>query len=130
MKLRDLTLSNIKGFIQGYLGYWFDSSEYKYHQLIHRLNGVNPQCLINKACVHCGCDMPQKLYDNRECEEGCYTEAIDYKVWKSISADEEYQKQFYQIETNVMIKLSKNNIPYEIIYVRNKGINEGRIKLL
>jgi hypothetical protein len=85
-----LTLSNIKGFLQGNIRSFLQDVEIlkpKEHikeQAIWRLHQVaekSPECLKQEKCIFCGCSTAEKVFEDRECKEGCYPEMKNELDW-------------------------------------------------
>lgn len=43
---------------------------------------ANPACMENKACLKCGCTLPNLLYADKKCGGDCYTALTSKKEWK------------------------------------------------
>jgi len=105
-----ITIPNIKGFLQGnarmFMSQYF-SFKLPVHmdeQIFYRFSIMNEECLKNKACVHCGCAMPNKAFEDRACEASCYPEMKDEKDWdlfkqdNKINIDDVYDHAFHKLE--------------------------------
>lgn len=73
MNLKDITLSNIKKFIQGNTRYFGESwgivkPEIK-EQVAWRATHCS-DCIEQGKCVYCGCKVPGKWYVNESCNKG------------------------------------------------------------
>lgn len=85
-----INLPNIKGFIQGN----FRKLVNDFGDLLEphikkeaewRLNQVkekSPECFNQDKCVHCGCQVSAKVFEDRGCEQGCYPEMMDKEEWE------------------------------------------------
>ena len=87
-----ITLSNIKGFIQGnFRKILNDFGELPNHikeQAIWRLNLVkekSPECYNTDKCVKCGCQVSAKVFEDRPCESkpSCYPEMMTKEQWEN-----------------------------------------------
>lgn len=85
-----LSLSNIKGFLQGNIRSFLSDvdvlapEEYIKEQTIWRLHQISiksPECL-NSSCIYCGCDTASKVFEDRECKSGCYPEMMNKEEWE------------------------------------------------
>jgi hypothetical protein len=103
VKLNKINFKNIKGFIQGWYRYLRYIAVYKKHysnirgfsqaletqdhiteQALWRLDQVrlkSPLCLREDGCVKCGCTFPEKAFEDRACEGGCYPDMKNLKEW-------------------------------------------------
>lgn len=90
---RKVTLGKVGNFIAAYyrkIYYKIFLDKFIEDQVHFRRNEVltkSPECLNNGACIHCGCDMPDKLYESDACEAGCYPE------WKTVEEWVEFVKK-------------------------------------
>lgn len=84
MEIREITLKNIKAFIQGYFRkFLLDKLTYIYEQVEYRKEQVaikSPDCL-NGQCVKCGCKTPELFYADKPCENKCYDELKSKEDW-------------------------------------------------
>lgn len=46
--------------------------DYVVNQRIEGVKANSPVCLTKGYCIHCGCDFPEKFYEQDECKYGCY----------------------------------------------------------
>ncbi len=71
MNLKDLTLSNIKDFIQGYSRWFIQNSlpEHTKEQILYRASQCPKECAITGNCNYCSCDYPAKLFINYSCNK-------------------------------------------------------------
>jgi hypothetical protein len=96
MKLNQLTLSNIKGYIQGNLRKFLEDypgviGDHVYEQVQWRLGIMNEECLIKKECP-CECTCPQKQYEDRACEKNCYPDMMEEEDWELFKEKNEITK--------------------------------------
>lgn len=95
MHLKQITLANIKGFVQGnfrkLLDDFADMAEtYQKEQALWRLKQVeekSPKCLKEDKCIHCGCQVSAKVWENRGCEHGCYPPMMPEEVWNNFKKE-------------------------------------------
>lgn len=109
-----ITIPNIKGFLQGnarmFMSEYF-SFKLPVHieeQIFYRFTIMNEDCLKNKACIHCGCAMPNKVFEDRACEEKCYPEMLDEKEWDLFKQDQ--RADIENIYEHAFFKLKKHGI--------------------
>lgn len=86
----DINNQNIKGFLQGHYRKMKEEvsglPEHQREQIKFRLDQValkSPQCLLEGACIHCGCSFPEKAYEDRGCEHGCYPDMMNEQDWNN-----------------------------------------------
>lgn len=63
--------------------YW-EQEQFDYR--VDQVAKLSPGCL-NGACIHCGCDTPEKFWEDDACEQGCYGKWMSEDEWK------EFRKQ-------------------------------------
>lgn len=87
---KKITLSNIKGFIQGYARVIAEDTvglpSHIKEQIEERIKLVadkSPECLSGGSCVKCGCSMPEKTYEDRPCEGECYGPMLSKQEWEN-----------------------------------------------
>jgi hypothetical protein len=87
---KQINLPNIKGYIQGnfrrILSNFGSLPKHIEEQAEWRLKQVekkSPQCLTEKGCVHCGCEIISKAFEKRGCssENPCYPEMMSEQEW-------------------------------------------------
>lgn len=98
IRLKDLTWANVKGFTQGYyrkVKFWFSPPELTYiqEQILWRITLMPTECLVNKECP-CKCVVPEKQYEDRACEDGCYPEMFDEDTWRLLKKTEPIEMPF------------------------------------
>lgn len=92
IKLKEITLKNIKAFIQGYLRKWLidffqKKLEHINEQVEWRIDQVaekSPECLINLECKICHCKIPELFYADKPCsnkENPCYPSMRTKSEW-------------------------------------------------
>ena len=92
MKLKEITLKNVKAFIQGYtrkfmIDFFIDKLKYIFEQVEYRKEQVtekSPECILNGECKICGCKTPELFYSDKGCSnlsDPCYPEMMSKKEW-------------------------------------------------
>ncbi len=106
----DITLSNVKSFIEGhsrhlidkYGGDYLNLPQHLKEQIIYRESIANTECVRNGKCI-CNCSIPELFYATKQCELKCYPELMNAMEW------DEFKKG------NQIIKLNPDTIiKYEI----------------
>lgn len=91
---RILTFKKIANFFQAYyriLYYRIFKDHWIEDQVAWRevqVTKKSPACLTRGACIHCGCDMPDKLYETDSCEAGCYPNWMSIDEWVKVTTNE------------------------------------------
>lgn len=89
-----ITLNNIKGFIQGNIRKVLnDFGELPPHieeQALWRIDLVkqkSPECYNQDKCVHCGCQVSAKVFEDRACssETPCYPKMMTKEQWETFN---------------------------------------------
>lgn len=120
IKLSQITFANIKGFFQGHFNKKVRNGEYENYMYLTRLAYANVNCLKDGICP-CGCEHPEKLYDPRECEEGCYKEFMSRDAFKSYRASPLYDIQYEDMVDIIIDKLSQNEIAFNVMDIYKNG---------
>ena len=81
-----ITPKNIKGFVQGWTRslFSFAVDPHILEQVEYRAIKAK-KCVEAGSCLHCGCAMPEKLYEDRACsneENPCYGPMLNQKQWE------------------------------------------------
>lgn len=58
--------------------YW-ETEQFEWR--VDRVSKVSPKCLEG-ACVQCGCETPDKFWEEDSCEHGCYPTWLNKKDWE------------------------------------------------
>jgi len=94
MNLNQLTLSNIKGYLQGnfrrVLKDFGATPDYIVQQALWRLERVkenSPECFKQDECIHCNCQVSAKVFEDRGCEHGCYEKMMSEEQWEKFIYD-------------------------------------------
>ncbi len=87
-----ITIDNIKQYIEGnskmFLNKLGFQAEHLQEQISYRMLQCKDDCIINKKCKYCGCEVPGKLYVNKSCNNGeRFPDLMSAKEW------EEFKKQ-------------------------------------
>lgn len=85
----DITFGNVKSFIQGKSRYlinkfgpdFLHQPTHIREQIVMRYAKVKPECKGKGGCIHCGCNMSEKVFSNDPCEHGCYGPFMDKGMW-------------------------------------------------
>lgn len=91
-KKEQLTFNNMKGFIQGNVRKFLEDIDYNnldYYireQIIYRSLTCRT-CTIEGKCVICGCQTPEKFYEDRACEGEKYPYMLEEKEWLKFKQD-------------------------------------------
>lgn len=86
-KDKPITIKNVKNYFSAFWNKTHVDYVYINEQVEWRRSGVeknSPQCLKKGACVHCGCEFPDKLYEDDACEFGCYPQWLDKEQWSAL----------------------------------------------
>lgn len=69
MNFKDITLSNISDFLEGYSKWFIDKylPKHEKEQVLYRASQCPPECAKEGKCFYCKCDYPQKLYIKKSC---------------------------------------------------------------
>lgn len=92
IKLKEITLKNVKAFIQGYIRKWTldffqNRLEHILEQVEYRIDMVaekSPECLMNGECKICHCATPALFYADKPCsnkETPCYGPMLNKQEW-------------------------------------------------
>lgn len=83
-----INLKNIIAYIQGNLrkSCYGTSFEYLLRQHIReqikvRINSSNKECILQGACISCGCSTPGLQMSDKPCDEFCYPKMLDPRTW-------------------------------------------------
>lgn len=85
MSKAKINLPNIKGFIQGNLRLFLEDipgivPDHIYEQVQYRLGIMSEDC-IKKGMCPCECEIPNKQYEDRPCENNCYPPMMNEEEW-------------------------------------------------
>lgn len=86
MKFKDITLTNISNFLEGYSKWFLDNllPNHTKEQILWRASQCPPNCSRENKCHFCGCDYPQKLYLKKSCnKDKNLPDLMNEKSWKS-----------------------------------------------
>lgn len=56
-------------------------------QSYYRVKVMDVECLINGACIKCGCATPNLQMANKSCEGNCYPPMMSKKEWYTFKID-------------------------------------------
>jgi len=99
--IENLTIKNIKAYIQGNFNYWFiNLYKKKFYWVEERANSrrelikiKSPECLNSGQCK-CFCNTEEMIYSNKVCKNKCYPEInteiewITFKLENNINGTE------------------------------------------
>lgn len=99
MKLKEITLQNVKSFLTGTTRSMLNRlglvSEHIQEQVLYRADICKNDCAKRGKCIKCGCSVPGKWFANISCNKGeRFPNLMDRIKW------EKYKK-----ENNINIKL-------------------------
>lgn len=120
IKLSQITFANIKGFFQGHFNKKVRNGEYENYMYLTRLAYANVNCLKDGICP-CGCEHPEKLYDPRPCDEGCYPQFISRAEYDIYRKSPMYDEKMEDLIEFIIEKLSTNEIHFKVEDVMLKG---------
>jgi len=119
----NLTLKNVKAFIQGNLRYLNEKYEldidfiklkdYQQEQVVFREMIADRECITNEECK-CACPIPKLFYADKTCDEECYPEMMDENNWikfKNILAREEVEIKPGMDWKSIYNRLPKLSVP-------------------
>lgn len=92
MRLEEITVKNVKAFIQGYvrkfmIDFFNRRLRYVFEQVEFRKKAVeekSPECIQNGQCKVCGCKTPELFYADKGCSNfsnPCYPEMMIESDW-------------------------------------------------
>ena len=58
--------------------YW-EKEQFNYR--VAQVTKKSPKCLEG-TCIHCGCETPDKFWEDAACEQGCYPHWMEEAEWK------------------------------------------------
>lgn len=106
MKLSQINPKNIKGFLQGNFRKFMEDypgiiGDHIYEQVQYRLGIMDENCLKNKQCP-CTCSVPNKQYEDRQCENKCYGDMLSKENWEQFKKENNITKNL--IEHNLFLR--------------------------
>lgn len=83
---KKITLKKIKEYIEGNTQMMLDQMGIKPNwykeQIAYRMLKCKDDCMIEKKCIYCDCDVPGKLYVNVSCNNGeRFPNIMDEENW-------------------------------------------------
>ena len=86
----DITLNNIKSFIQGNTRYLIEEfggdfiqlEQHIQEQIIYRKSLANKECIELGVCK-CNCAIPELFYADKQCEDKCYPLMMNKLIWNN-----------------------------------------------
>lgn len=86
MKLEEITLSNIKSFIQGYARFYLDKISllptYRKEQVFYRIYTCRDTCIPFGKCEKCNCPAIEKAYATSSCNKSKFTDLLSKEKWE------------------------------------------------
>ena len=84
--MKKINLKNIKSFLEGNYGYYYDKfvgkPKYIKEQIQYRYSLCKDDCIPNNKCIHCGCPPVKKAFSTYSCNEGKrFPDLMDEKRW-------------------------------------------------
>jgi hypothetical protein len=88
---KKINLSNILNYAEAEVRFWkstskfLDNPKHIDEQSIWRLSEVkdkSPDCIQQLRCIGCGCQIMEKVFESKACEEGCYPEMMSKDIWE------------------------------------------------
>lgn len=96
IKINQINLKNIKGFIQGNYrnalkrfgqlpSYIEEQSRWRLHQVELK----SPECFSKDECIHCGCKVSLKVFEERACSNtpACYPVMMNESEWETFKTN-------------------------------------------
>lgn len=137
-----LTYKNIKGFLQGnqrkFFFEMFDMlPQYMKEVVTWRLERVkikSPKCLEKDECVHCGCQVSSKVFEDRGCSDHhkCYPPMPSKEEWEEYKLKREEYRVYhdYQYMTIEELEDSMNRLDQEMesIMLYGKPVHVLKLK--
>ena len=81
---KEITLSNIYNFIEGNTRLFTKNIQPKHiqEQVSYRMIICSKDCMINKECIKCGCDVPARLYTKESCNNSRFPDFMSRIDWE------------------------------------------------
>ena len=93
---KKLNLSNILNYAEAEVRHWKSTSDFLKNpehideQSIWRLSQIkekSPECIQELRCVNCGCDINEKSFESKGCDEGCYPPMMNKAEWTAFKRE-------------------------------------------
>lgn len=91
-----INLKNIKGYLQAHFRQALDDMDFLPQHIkeqaewrIKQVASNSPECLKSDSCVHCGCQVSSKVFEDRKCEGNCYPAMMSEEQWEDYTKPEE-----------------------------------------
>ena len=132
----DITLGNIKAYVQGNLRYYAEKygpafaklDEHLREQIAFRELVANPECKEKEECK-CHCPIPELFYADKTCEDSCYPVMMTRDEWtKFKNSGVDIKSVAYPFDwTSVVVNLV-NKVKREAIAVEDATFDCGDVK--
>lgn len=87
MKLSQITIKNIKSFIEGNMRFYIDKihslPEFTKEQYYYRLYQCKDDCLITGICMNCTCPTIKKAFATKSCNENRILDLMPGGEWRA-----------------------------------------------
>lgn len=84
-----INLKNIKGYLQAHYRQVLDEFDYLESHIkeqaewrLYQVKKYSPECYNSDKCIHCGCQVSSKVFEDRACEGRCYPEMMSKERWE------------------------------------------------
>lgn len=97
-----INLKNIKGYFQAHYRQVLDEMGFLDKHIIEqaefrlwRVKEKSPECYENNICIHCGCTVDSKVFEDRACSANwCYGEMLNKEDWELFKKQHPTYKKF------------------------------------
>lgn len=86
-RVKEINFANVRNFILAYYNKWrtrifgLNWRERQFEWRKEQVRKKSPGCVLNDACVDCGCETPDKFWEPDPCEKGCYPGWMGKEAW-------------------------------------------------
>lgn len=114
MKLNQISVKNIKSFIEGNLAYYtdkiYDLPDYIKEQYYYRLYQCKDDCLITGRCKMCTCPTLKKAFAKDSCNPGVILDLMPGGVWRQYKIDNNISQELLENIKQIIDEHIKTNI--------------------
>lgn len=100
MNLNQITIQNIKSFIEGNLAYYIDKiyelPDYLKEQYYYRLYQCKDDCLITGKCKICTCPTLKKAFANKSCNPGVILDLMPGGEWRDYKKENDVSQELLE----------------------------------
>lgn len=100
MNLNQITIQNIKSFIEGNLAYYMDKiyelPDYLKEQYYYRLYQCKDDCLITGKCKICTCPTLKKAFANKSCNPGVILDLMPGGEWRDYKKENDVSQELLE----------------------------------